>query len=69
MISTFVNKIKASIKREIFGERARGEKVIIPDLSKLHRKLDSRLSDRKINEDFNRWCNEMNFGGMHMKKG
>ena len=64
MIKYVINRIK----KEIFGERARGEKVVIPDLKKLHRKLDQRLSDKQASEEFNRWCREMNFGGMHVKR-
>ncbi len=68
MIKIALKKIVDKIKREIFGEAARGEKIVIPDLKKLHRRLDRRMSNTKVNHDFNRWCNEMNFGGMHVKK-
>jgi hypothetical protein len=68
MIKKELKKLLDKIKREIFGESARGEKVIIPDLKKLHTKLDKRMSTKIVNEDFNRWCNSMNFGGMYVKK-
>ena len=64
MLKYFISRIK----REIFGEPARGEKVVIPDLKKLHQKLDRRLSNKNVTEEFNQWCQEMNFGGMHVKK-
>lgn len=64
MVKYFINRIK----REIFGEPARGEKVVIPDLKKLHRKLDQRLSTKQASDEFNKWCQEMNFGGMHVKR-
>ena len=68
MVKKELKKLVHLIKREIFGEAARGEKVVIPDLKKLHKKLDRRLSNKKVNEDYNSWCKEMNFGGMYVKK-
>lgn len=68
MLKIAFKKIVNRIKREVFGESARGERVVIPDLKKLHQKLDKRMSNSKVNHDFNRWCSEMNFGGMHVKK-
>lgn len=64
MLKLLINKLK----KELFGEPARGEKVVIPDLRKLHARLDKRLSTRQASDEFNRWCREMNFGGMHVKK-
>jgi len=63
-MKSIINKLK----REIFGEAAKGEKVVIPDLRKLHRELDKRLSTKDDIEAYNAWCNNMNFGGMHVKK-
>ena len=68
MVKKELKKLVDLIKKEIFGEAARGEKIVIPDLKKLHKKLDRRLSNKRVNEDYNRWCNEMNFGGMYVKK-
>ena len=68
MIKKELKKLLDKVKREIFGEAARGEKVVIPDLKKLHAKLDKRMSTKTVDEDFNRWCNSMNFGGMYVKK-
>ena len=67
MVKKELKKLVDLIKKEIFGEAARGEKVVIPDLKKLHKKLDRRFSNKTVNEDYNRWCNEMNFGGMYTK--
>ena len=63
-----IKKIVKAVKREIFGESARGEKVIIPNLKQRHRELDKRLSSKGDIESFNRWCNTVNFSGMYVKK-
>lgn len=67
MIKNELKKLVDILKKEIFGETARGEKIVIPDLKKLHAKLDKRMSTKTIDEEFNRWCNEMNISGMYSK--
>jgi hypothetical protein len=62
-----LKKVIKAVQREIFGERAKGEKVFIPNLKHRHRELDKRLSSNDDREAFNRWCYSVNFSGMYTK--
>lgn len=67
MIKTAIKKFVDRIKSEVFGEMAKGEKITIPDLKKLHKKLDKRMSNTKVNHEYNNWCSSLNVGGMYTK--
>jgi hypothetical protein len=57
----------SKIKREIFGERAKGESIYTHSILKSNKQPDRPLSTIEDIEAYNNWCKFVNFSGMYVK--